>query len=35
VEISNVSFEFAKEILYSAATKLPLKTLLVYKDLEQ
>jgi len=31
VEISNVSITTAKEILLSAATKLPLKTLLVYR----
>ncbi len=35
VEISNVSFELAKDILLSAATKLPVKTLLLYKPLEK
>jgi large subunit ribosomal protein L16 len=34
VEISNVSFDMAKDILLSAATKLPLKTLLLYKKIE-
>jgi large subunit ribosomal protein L16 len=33
VEISNVSFEVAKDILKSASTKLPIKTLLIYKSL--
>jgi large subunit ribosomal protein L16 len=35
LEISNVSFEFAKEVLYAAATKLPLKTLLIYNEREK
>lgn len=33
VEISNVSFDIAKDILYTAATKLPIKTLLIYKPI--
>lgn len=34
VEISAASFEIAKEVLNTAATKLPVKTLLIYKNFE-